>query len=239
MIGPNEVHLWQSSLHTIPERLGCFRKVLGAEELSRSERLRTEEARQSFIVARGIARYLLGRYLARPPEAILIGYGEHGKPEVPGLHFSISHSGQVALFAFAAACAVGVDVEELRSLPNQDQLAERFFAPVEAAALRDAAPDIRELAFFNCWTRKEAYVKALGHGLGIALNEFQVSFAPQEDPRIIHIGGKASSASEWHVHAVNPKPGYVGALVYQSSWPLQLCFRRFPEDFYSDPDDST
>lgn len=235
VIGPDAVHLWQSPLKTSTASVVYFRKMLSSDELLRAERFRAEHNSDSFIVARGTARCLLGRYLRLAPDMITIGYGARGKPEVPGIHFSVSHSGNIALFAFATVCAVGVDVEEVRSLPDRDQLAERFFSSEEVAALREIPQDRRDLAFFNCWSAREACVKALGHGLGAPLNDFQLEFPPEQNPRILRIGNKMSTARDWQVHTLTPQPGYVGALAYGSSRQLRLSLHRFPDDFYVQP----
>jgi 4'-phosphopantetheinyl transferase len=229
----HEVHLWQSVLDASSERILRMRLLLNENELARAERFRTEQARRSFIVARGALRCLLGGYLGQSPQTISIESGAQGKPQVSGLQFSISHSFQIALLAFSKECEVGVDVEKVRSLPDRDQITERFFSPGEAAELKGIAAEERDLAFFNCWTRKEAYVKAVGRGLQVPLHEFRVTLAPHDEARILHLDHQPAAANEWQVYALQPAPDYVGAVVYRSHEPKPLSRFNFPEDFRS------
>jgi 4'-phosphopantetheinyl transferase len=128
------------------------------------------------------------------------------------LRFNLSHSQGLALFALVLDRNVGVDVEALRTLPNAEQIAERFFSPAERAAFRALPPDQRQLAFFRCWTQKEAFIKALGEGLSLALDRFDVSVSPHEAARLLRVDGDAERASRWVMQSLDPGPGFLGAL---------------------------
>jgi 4'-phosphopantetheinyl transferase len=211
--------------------LAYYYDLLSAEERARSERMAKEETRRSFIAARGMLRCLLGWYLHRAPDTIVIGYEEYGKPAVPGLHFNLSHCDATAVFAFSSECPIGVDVERVRSLPDRDRLAEHFFAAEELTVLESVPRERRDEAFFHCWTRKEAYIKAVGRGVQIPLDSFAVTLAPDQDAKILRIDG-AEAERDWQLHALPLQPGYVGALAYRSQRRRSLSVQRFPDEFW-------
>jgi len=159
-------------------------KSLVPDERQRAERFRFERDRRRFIVAHGVLRDILGRYLKCSPAQVSFSYNQYGKPalaqesEAIGLRFNMSHSHEVALYALTRAREVGVDVELLREDFASLEIAERFFSRSEVALLNSLAPELRTDGFFNCWTRKEAYIKALGEGLSHPLDRFAVSLAP-------------------------------------------------------------
>ena len=165
---PGEVHVWFARLDRTPERLSRMRTLLNSDETARADRFLKDLHRNRFIAARVILRDLLAGYLERPPDAIRFAYNQWGKPALASgfaakdLRFNLSHSNDLAMYAFALARDVGVDIEMIRADAANDRIAENFFSPREVATLR-ALPRERQVeAFFNCWTRKEAYVKARG-----------------------------------------------------------------------------
>ena len=163
---------------------------------------------------------MLAHYLGCPPNEIEFIYGPKGKPELRDssrIRFNASHSGQIALYAFTLGCELGVDVEELRELDDAESIAVRFFSIGEVSELLSLKPEDRGLAFFHCWTRKEAYVKAIGDGLAIPLDRFQVTLLPGAPARFVQIARDMETASDWTLHHLEPAPGYVGALAYQDS----------------------
>jgi 4'-phosphopantetheinyl transferase len=165
-------------------------------------------------------RILLAHYLGCPPNEIELICGPKGKPALRDsyrLRFNASHSGQMALYAFTLGCELGVDMEELRELAGAESIAARFFSTAEVSELLSLKPGDRALAFFRCWTRKEAYVKAIGDGLAIPLNRFRVTLLPGAPARFVQIASDMGIASDWTLHHLEPAPGYVGALAYQDS----------------------
>jgi 4'-phosphopantetheinyl transferase len=210
------IDLWLARLDEPAGDAAALLGVLSADERARAQRFVYDRDRKQFVTTRAVLRHLLGGYLERDPAAIEFGYNRHGKPRLLGqaspLEFNVSHSSDAAVFAFSRAGAVGVDVEAIREVADGDNLAERFFAPAEAQALRAVPPVLRDRAFFNCWTRKEAFIKAVGDGCGYALDSFEVTLAPSDPVRVVHVGGDRHEARQWTLTALPADPGYVGAL---------------------------
>jgi 4'-phosphopantetheinyl transferase len=193
-----------------------FESVLASDEKDRAARFILERRRHSFVVARGVLRCLLGRYLDMHPANIRFNYGSKGKPAVTstlGIEFNATHSGELAVFAFTAGCPIGVDLEQIRPLSDIQDIADRFFCSEEAAELMALPPTEREHAFFRCWTRKEAYIKAIGEGLSAPLDEFRVTLQPTEPARFVHIS--RDTAEAWTLHDLGLASGYAAALAYR------------------------
>jgi 4'-phosphopantetheinyl transferase len=196
--------------------------LLSDAERERAERSHNPMVRREFVISRAVLRTLLGRYLGCAPTSIRFRHGPSGKPELADpncgqcLHFNISHSHGVALFAITRRGPVGVDVEQVRPFPTHLDMAERYFSPSEFLALRSLDPAYRGEAFFQTWTRKEAFLKAHGGGLSYGLERVEVNVHPDEPPRILSLDGEASRAATWCLHSLTPVPGYVGALALQA-----------------------
>ena len=188
-----EVHLWVASLKPAPGRVEELRRLLTVEECARADRFHFDRHRRRFIVRRGVLRLLLATYLDQEPEALRFEEGEKGKPFVTQetaeseatLHFNLSDSKDLAVYAFTLGAELGVDVEILRPMPDAQQIAERFFSTEEQERLRRVPPERKARAFFNCWTRKEAYIKAIGQGLSEPLDRFSVTLLPEEQARFV------------------------------------------------------
>jgi 4'-phosphopantetheinyl transferase len=217
-----EVHVWRASLDAFPEA-GALAAGLSADEQQRAGRFRVPQVRSRFIAARSILRNILGRYLECAPSLLRFHYREHGKPFLApnsfrdDLRFNLSHSHGLALYAVSRAREVGIDLERIRSDREHQRLAERFFSPREAAALRDLAPEDRIDAFFQCWTRKEAYLKARGEGLAIPLASFSVSLAPGEPAALVSVDGDDREAARWWLSSIDPGPGFAAALAVEGA----------------------
>lgn len=214
----DEIHVWRAALDQPSPRIRDFRHVLAADELARADRFHFDKDRGHFIVARGILRAILGAYLNLAPERLRFRYGAHGKPALAGngddgaIRFNASHSHGVALYAIARRRDVGIDVERIRPDLAVAEIAERFFAPGEIALIRSLTAEAQRQAFFRCWTRKEAYVKARGAGLSLSLDQFDLSGAPSEPVAAIIPGEETSEADTWSLCDLAPAPGYVGAV---------------------------
>lgn len=183
---------------------------LDVAERARAARFRFDRDRDRFVARRGQLRELLGRDLGIAPNALRLVEDGHGKPALlddPELRFSLSHSNGRALIATARGVAIGCDIEWRNAELACPKVAERLFAPAEYAALAALPPDQWVAGFFNCWTRKEAYVKALGLGLSYPLDTFTVSVAPDEPARFI------SDENGWTLTSFEPAPGFQAALV--------------------------
>jgi 4'-phosphopantetheinyl transferase len=211
-LGRDEVHIWRIDLDL---QAADRRNVLSAEEQSRANMMRHEGARATFQQARTALRLILGAYTGHEPADLRILLDARGKPglDLSGApFFNLSHAGALALVAVTRAAPVGVDIEFIRPAPRLDELAARFFAPGEVAALRALPESLRVDAFHACWTRKEAFVKAEGSGIANALTAFEVSLAPDEPAALVSIRGEAARAAGYTLHGFRPAPGAWGAV---------------------------
>lgn len=195
--------------------------LLSGEERQRAGRFAQDRERRRFTVARARLRQLLGARLAVAPEAIELEYAAGGKPRLhpkfgSDLRFNLSHYEDVAAFALAHGREVGVDVEGVRSLEDADAIAALVFSPREHQAYRAVDPAQKPRAFFNCWTRKEAFVKALGEGLQHPLHSFDVSLVPGEPARLERVESTPGDSCGWVLHAFTPGDELVGSVVVAS-----------------------
>jgi 4'-phosphopantetheinyl transferase len=213
----NEVHVWRDSLSRPPAEVARLRGLLAPEERRRADRYRFERHRSRYIVGRATLRLLLARYLDVAPAELKIGYGEFDKPYlaggVGGLNFNLSHSGTVVLYAFAAAGELGIDVELYDANVVRERIAERFFSPSEVAVLRSLPTDAQPRAFLTCWTRKEAFVKARGDGLSLALDSFDVTLSPDVPAALVRTAWSSEESGRWSVEDLSDsRAGYVAAV---------------------------
>lgn len=197
-----------------PDALVPSDAILSLEERERAESFRFPHLRRRFIVAHACLRLLIASYLHADPASIQFGTNRWGKPSILGapLDFNLSHSADIAVFAFTSGCAIGVDVEQVRPMPDMIPIARRLFAKEECADLLSTPAAERNHAFFRCWTRKEAFIKAAGQGLSYPLDRFRVSLLDYQ-AALLAIDGSAGNAREWAIHHLEPAPGYVGAVV--------------------------
>ncbi len=229
-----EVHLWVANLKPTAERVEELRRLLTPGEIKRADRFHFDRHRRRFTVRRGVLRLLLAQYLEQEPEALRFEEGEKGKPFVTQetaepearLYFNLSDSKDLVVYAFTRGAELGVDVEILRPMPDAQQIAERFFSAEEQGRLRQVPPERKAGAFFNCWTRKEAYIKAIGEGLSEPLDRFSVTLLPEEPTRFVHLGGDVRRAAGWTLHHLVPEEGAVGALALEGEgWWVSGCYR--------------
>jgi len=169
---------------------------------------------------------LLGGYLGVPPGTLSFGYGRFGKPHLNGLEtplqFNASHSGHILLIAITLDRAIGIDVERIRTNLSVLEIAARFFSPRERDAFAALPATLRTDAFFDCWTRKEAYIKARGEGLSLPLSGFDVSFLPGEPAKLLATRPDAAEASCWRLRELEVADGYKAALAVEGAqWTLK------------------
>jgi 4'-phosphopantetheinyl transferase len=211
---PHTVHVWQRRLSTDDPSLDACFELLSAEEREKAARYRIEHPRSDYILTRSTLRSLLGQYLGKRPHEIHFRYGSHGKPYLAGntdLQFNVSHCDGLALLAFVRDREIGVDVEKIRPQDDVKKLAERFFSLNERERLRNLSGDELYSAFFRCWTRKEAYIKATGDGLSLPLHQFDVSIEPDPAQALIATRPDASEAERWTISNLRISPGYAAA----------------------------
>ena len=215
------IEVMTHSLAADPDSIRGSVHCLSDGERQRADRFVFERDRRRFIAARARLREILGAKLATPPEKVEFTYNARGKPALArklwdlDLRFNLSHSEDVAVYVFAVGRDVGIDVEAVRVLPDADDVASRFFSARENAAY--AALDERDKpqGFFNCWTRKEAFIKALGEGLHHPLDRFDVSLAPDAPAEILRVDDVDGSDCGWSLDSFTPFPGFVGAVVIE------------------------
>jgi len=214
----SEVHLHFVPLRGSARLVSEFTDMLSSDELARARRYRTTDLRERFVICRGLLRTLLSHHLGIPPAGVVLDYGAHGKPFVAGghrLHFNLSHSGRRALYAMALDRQLGVDLEPIRPRAEFDKLAPLFFREDERALLQHLPLHQQAQAFSRAWTRKEASVKASGHGLAFGPDMPGVPLLPSETTgRFLPHGN-----GQWVSQDVSPEPGYVATLVSEGTPP--------------------
>jgi len=220
-----EVHLWQAVLDDRPAAI--FESFLAPDELARANRFHFEKDRNHFVVARGLLRNLLAAYLGIDSSKLHFSYAAKGKPFLSSeshaqISFNVSHSHGRAAFVFSRGREVGVDLEYVKDDFEAELIANRFFSQAEVLALRTVPAELRKQAFFNCWTRKEAYIKALGEGLSMPLDQFDVSLRPREPAALLKNYRDERELSRWSMQAIPTPDGYVGAFVIEGhDWKLK------------------
>ncbi|HEV3157457.1 MAG TPA: 4'-phosphopantetheinyl transferase superfamily protein [Candidatus Baltobacteraceae bacterium] len=197
-----EVHVWRVNLGESSDRCAIFDRYLSVDERARRERFRSELIGRRWAEARGALRVVLGSYASVAPSRIVFDTGQFGKPVLResnvALSFNITHTGNIALIAVAGTNRmVGIDAELIRSDVEWSNLSRRFFAPAEAEEIHSAPPEQHVAAFFACWTRKEALVKAMGVGLSMLLDTFQVSMLPNRPAEVIAVAGDPLARTRW------------------------------------------
>jgi 4'-phosphopantetheinyl transferase len=218
----SEVHLWRCSLDLPRAALDEAYAMLADDELERARRYKFTRDRRRFVAARSFLRRTLAKYLSVSPRDLSFVYGAFGKPGLSPqpdgvrVEFNLSHSGDLALLAITRGTAVGVDVEQVIEVSDLQGMASRFFSADENAALQELPAEARTFAFYSCWTRKEAFLKALGHGLALLLDSFDVSLDVGR-PRLIAVRNDSEAPSKWTLVHLSPAPGYVAALAVKEN----------------------
>jgi 4'-phosphopantetheinyl transferase len=221
-LGADDVHVWIASLGQPADLIAKLLPLLSRDECQRAERFHRPTDRQRFIAGRVILRKIISAYLALAPDEVRFVYNEYGKPFISGdqnrgaLSFNLSHSNGVALYAVARKRRVGVDVEYMREDFATLEVAERFFSKDEFEALKAAPVDRRTEAFFNCWSRKESYIKAIGMGVSYPLDGFTVSLAPDVAPALLKVDADATEAARWKMNWLDAGEGYTAALIVEN-----------------------
>jgi 4'-phosphopantetheinyl transferase len=223
----DEVHIWRATLDRAPSQIQDFLHTLAADEQARASRFYFARDREHFIVARGVLRAVLGCYLNRAPECLSFCYGAHGKPGLAGQHdedairFNVSHSHGLALYAVARGRQVGIDIEHIRLDLAVAEIAERFFSRREVAMLLALPTEVQRQAFFRCWTRKEAYIKALGEGLSLPLDQFDLPPAAGGPDTALGARRHPSDATRWSLQELTAASGYAASLAVEGhDWRL-------------------
>jgi 4'-phosphopantetheinyl transferase len=218
-LGADEAHVWTASLDQPANVIAKLAPLLSQDEYQRAMRYYRPIDRDRFIVGRGILRKIISAYLALPAGQLRFTYNEYGKPAVSddqndrALNFNLSHSAELVLYAVTIKRAVGIDIEYIREDFATLEIAELFFSKDEVAALKSLPTDQRTAGFFNCWSRKEAFIKAKGIGVSYPLDRFTVSLAPGEPPALLKVDDDEREVARWKMYELNPGAGYSAAMI--------------------------
>jgi len=223
----DEVQLWRADLDAIRGDESRWEKLLSTDEAARASRFHFARDRQCYVAGRALLRIILASHLGQEPAELRFSYSKKEKPSLDptktgsDLTFNISHSGGIALLAFSRGREIGVDIEQVRPNSDLEAIARRFFSQHEQKQLAALSKDEKIDAFFRCWTRKEAYVKATGDGLSLPLSQFDVSIAPEEMNALLATRPDGKEASRWLIREVTAGSGYAAALCVRGrDWKL-------------------
>jgi 4'-phosphopantetheinyl transferase len=214
-LGPQDVHVWELRLDLSPADHDRLERVISAEEARRADRFRIAADRRRYVAAHGLLRVVLSGYVGARPDGVAFGPGAGGKPRLAGREtprFNLSHAGALGLVAVAADREVGIDIEEVGEDGDLEGLAETCFSPVERAALAAVPAAQRPAAFFAGWTRKEAFLKAIGAGLARPLDSFDVTLTPGDTARLLRLEGVPGASRRYQLRTLRPAAGFVAAL---------------------------
>ena len=234
----DQAHVWRASLDLPSRGIQSLFATLSDDERARAERFRSPRHGRRSIASRGLLRLLLSHYLGMDASEIRFRYNREGKPALAdaelasGLRFNVAHSQDLALLAFSRERELGVDLERVDAGVASERIPEHFFSPRECAALRALPVEQQPEAFFACWTRKEAYLKAKGKGLAIRLDQFEVSLAPGEPAALLRTAEGSRETRRWSLHRLSPGPGYAGALAIEGQGSKLFCWRLNSEALF-------
>ncbi|GCE31648.1 4'-phosphopantetheinyl transferase [Dictyobacter alpinus] len=228
---PDEVHVWRADLQASPASMQRFQQVLQPAEQARAQRFYFEHDRRRWTIAHGILRLLLSMYTGQAPAELNFQVNDYGKPILvqaegqPELQFNLSHSHEMALYAFSWQRQLGVDVEYMRDNIAYDELARHSFSPAEQAVFLALLASQKRGAFFKCWTSKEAYIKGRGMGLSLPLNVFDVAVAPDVPVALLASREDPHEVERWRMSVLEPGPEYAGALAVEGPAPHIHCWQ--------------
>lgn len=217
-LAPDQTDIWRINLDLPFDTIKTLEATLSEEESQRAARFHFPADKDRYICAHAALRGILSQYLHCEPSELSFDTNDHGKPLLKGqeLEFNLSHSGDMALIVISLERKVGIDVERIRSDIELESMAKRFFSPNEVGELMSLPPEQRTIGFFNCWTRKEAYIKGQGLGLSLPLDSFDVSLTPNE-PALLHATRPQSHlAGYWTIRSLEVDSGYAAAVAVEA-----------------------
>jgi len=215
----DEVHVWRASLEVPIPRIIDLHNLLSEDEVSRAGRYYFERDRRRFIVGRGQLREILCQYLGIDPQELTFDYNHYGRPELSNnhkeIHFNLSHAGETVLYAITCGREVGIDIEYLHRDVDMELIIRRNCSEREKLDFDVVPGELKREALFNCWTRKEAYIKAQGDGLALSLNKFSVSLLPGEPAELIDTQGGVHETARWIIAEIDAGPGYIASIAIE------------------------
>ena len=219
----DEVHVRIASLDRPQAEQSYFESILAEDEIDRANRFHFQKDCERFVAGRGLLRIILSSYVGVSPGEIIFTYGSRGKPGLqpeidrPAIEFNLAHSHGMAIYAITQDRPVGVDIEFIQADFPVEDVARNFFSVAELSTLQALPNTLRTEAFFKCWTRKEAFIKALGDGLSCPLSDFDVSLVPEEPARLLDVRWASEEVSRWCMEDVEAVPGCAAAVVFSGS----------------------
>ena len=226
-----ETHVWCAPIAAEERVAKELLATLSTDERERAARYLFDRHRWRFIAGRAAQRLILAKYTGVAPADVEFSYSPLGKPALAKgsntgkLKFNVSNSGDMAIFAIMLGTELGVDVERIRDNIDYDGLAQRYFAAEERDSLRRLPEELQLTGFFDCWTRKEAFLKAIGKGLTYPLDRAVVSVGPSEPCRLLSLDGDEAAAAAWSLISLVPAAGYVAAIALPDPAPVVKLFR--------------
>lgn len=224
----DEVHIWLASYKTFHAQLPELHGLLTIDEAEKAARFRFEKDRERFIVTHSMLRKLLAGYTSISPTQLVFQHNAYGKPALSShpqkelLHFNLSHSQDLIIYAFTCIRDIGIDIEYRRTDIEYEQLARHYFSPFERAELQRLPSSLRQQAFFDCWTRKEAYIKARGLGLSLALDSFDVTIQPNAPVKLLASRESAHETTRWRFASLPMNSDYAGTVVAEGQdWQMR------------------
>lgn len=233
---PDCIDVWRIPTTLDDEHVARFESMLSSAQRQRAGRLRIVEKRDQYIITQGLTRIVLGRMLNTRPEALEFIRGTKGKPYLDGefsdagVQFNMTHTSHMALVAIARNREVGIDIERIRENLQWQKLARRYFSESEYAGFSELPEESRLRAFFTCWTRKEAVLKAIGTGLGGGLASFDVSVDPDAAPELLANRWNGRFHGDWSMAQLAPGDAYVATLVGEHGGFTVRCWDANPDD---------
>jgi 4'-phosphopantetheinyl transferase len=222
-LAPGMVDIWHIDIAPPPDKIATSRTLLSADEIERVARFHFDVHRNRYIAGRAALRAILAQYLETSPQALAFVYGEKGKPALVaelntrGLEFNLSHSHDRALLGITVGSIIGVDIERINLEFGTDEIATHFFSAFEVDTLLAVPKPERGATFFNCWTRKEAYIKAVGEGLSLPLDSFDVAFGPGVEAALLRVDAAPDAPSRWRMYDIPAPEGYAAAIAVEGT----------------------
>lgn len=221
-----QVHVWHASLDLEPAVFRHLENTLSVDERQRASRFYFPRDRRRFVAGRGLLRDVLARYTNSHPAELHFTYNDYGKPQLHqseranAIRFNLSHSKGIIVLAVSRERNVGIDIETLRGDTSILDVADSFFSRNEVLRLHALPTHLRCEAFYRCWVRKEAYIKARGMGLSIPLHSFEVSLSPGSPAELL-ASTEPSDVSAWKLENLEVDAGYVAAVAAEGKdWTL-------------------
>lgn len=227
-LNDKEAHVWLVNIDQQTHKINNYWRVLNSEEQQKANLFKFEKDRSCYIIARAVLRILLGNYLAKPPESIVFKTIKNGKPFVynsKDVQFNISHSKNCILLGFVKKHQIGIDVEYTKRPIEVELIAKSFFAEEEVNNLLALDKCYQNEAFYNCWTRKEAFIKALGDGLAFPLNEFVVSLDCEKTAILLNTKWNEKEKENWTLEAIQVQKNYTAAMAIKGKIVAIECYK--------------